>query len=1442
VVHPGLSPRPVPGRRGPALRPALRGPDAPAFLGEPVLLREERLLPVCVAPLRWNPASGALQRLAHLELRLVDAGPDERNDPPRAARGVALDAAGELREASLVGSLVGDRRLPVAPGAPEAGPLASIEWSAPPLPLNYLVFARAAAAGTAAFADWLEWKRARGHRVDVVTDADLASWTINGIRGEIAARYLDGAWPPHYVLLVGDTQGGYALPTHADEYDHFYSTVSGDDDLADVIVGRISVETSGQLTTVVNKILGYERHPYLDDPSWLRRASFLTGQGHCGESMSQLSRSLAFELVRERGYQQIDTAFCALSPNHVYGWYNAGTSLHSYRGIAGMEGMNTWQILGMGQGPRTPVAGIFTCLTGDFAGQWSGSPCYTEAFLRAGSPGTPGGAVTALGFATPYTETAYNNVICSGFWNGALDRGIPQAGTCLHRGKLELWLSRPPADQSTAAEFMFWANQMGDPGMEMWLGVPGALAFEALPAVAPGAARTVEVRVLDGEGAPAAGAAVCASQPEGPAVVALADADGRAWLELPALAGDALRWVATLPAHVPADATAALDAAPARPLLAGLGLADADGDGAWEAGETAALSPVFANPSAAALPACAVTLALRLPESGEVLQALSTLPALPPDGSAAVTAPFGLRAAPGWTEGAPLELAFALAAGDSLWTERARPAVAAPRLEIGSAVFVDGPLLPGGSALRRLTLRNDGPLALAAGELRFSLPEGCGVTAAPESVALPALAPGDSAAVETTLSAAADLVPGYTVPLTAAWGGAAGPSGARVAPVALGAGEPGDPTGPDAWGYYAFESTDGQWAQAPIFQWLEIAPLAGGDGTVLDLHDTADEHDDSRLVALPFTFTLYGRDYDSLAVCSNGFVAFGPQAGLQTDFRDHPLPGPLGPEPMLAPMWDDHYLNAGSQVCVRSWPEAGLFIVEWYRVVTNGNNHQNTFQLLLHDPAVYPTPTGDGDVVFQWLEYNDLQSHAQDFPYSSTGIEDHTGTVGLTLRSSRVEPATVEGVGAGVAVRFTTAMTPWGDGAQLTLLTPALAAVTFAGAADETVDTLRLANSGAQPLFWQATVLQDAVPRDQGGPDAAGYTWIDSESPDGPAAGWVDVWERAATPEFTPGVEGVAGPLPIGFPFPFYGEDRDSLWISANGFLSFVEPASLYWQNNGGLPGDDAPELALLPWWEDLFRAPGYPADSIRWWSNGADSLVAVWNAAPHFNPAAYGGPFTFQVVLEADGRIAFNYGDMADDDPDSDSGTIGVTGPRPEGFAVRHMQPSRSDLTIRVRPPYWLRLQRQAGVVAPGGETAVAATFANHLGGWMLAEGVYETTVRLRSNDPHAPLIDLPATLVNGEVRVGAPRPAEFALGEPWPNPFNPATRLRLTLPAAAPTTLRVFNLLGQEVARPLDGRLLPAGEHVVEIDGAGLASGLYLLQVEAGGQRAARKALLLK
>ena len=97
-------------------------------------------------------------------------------------------------------------------------------------------------------------------------------------------------------------------------------------------------------------------------------------------------------------------------------------------------------------------------------------------------------------------------------------------------------------------------------------------------------------------------------------------------------------------------------------------------------------------------------------------------------------------------------------------------------------------------------------------------------------------------------------------------------------------------------------------------------------------------------------------------------------------------------------------------------------------------------------------------------------------------------------------------------------------------------------------------------------------------------------------------------------------------------------------------------------------------------------------------------------------------------------------------------------------------------------------------------------------------------------------------EVQEGAGMlPATVVLHQNYPNPFNPSTTIRYGLPIRSRLTLTLYNTLGQQVATLVEGEM-DAGFHEAVFDAAGLASGVYICKLTAGGFVETRKLVLVR
>ena len=194
-----------------------------------------------------------------------------------------------------------------------------------------------------------------------------------------------------------------------------------------------------------------------------------------------------------------------------------------------------------------------------------------------------------------------------------------------------------------------------------------------------------------------------------------------------------------------------------------------------------------------------------------------------------------------------------------------------------------------------------------------------------------------------------------------------------------------DPTGPDNYGYLAYDPFDTP--ENPVYDWVEISADSGGPGTMVPfvLDDQVFQY------ALPFNFQYYGVDYDSFSVATNGWIAMG--IVTEEDYNNSGIPDPDGPPRMIAPYWEDLSPQRTNSGKVWVWHDEAE-----HRVIVEYNHIEQyaptgafeTFQVILLDPEHYQTSTGDGRILFQ---YKDMSPTAQ--LEGTIGIENHLQNDGL---------------------------------------------------------------------------------------------------------------------------------------------------------------------------------------------------------------------------------------------------------------------------------------------------------------------------------------------------------------------------------------------------------------------------------------------------------------
>jgi len=361
-----------------------------------------------------------------------------------------------------------------------------------------------------------------------------------------------------------------------------------------------------------------------------------------------------------------------------------------------------------------------------------------------------------------------------------------------------------------------------------------------------------------------------------------------------------------------------------------------------------------------------------------------------------------------------------------------------------------------------------------------------------------------------------------------------------------------------------------------------------------------------------------------------------------------------------------------------------------------------------------------------------------------------------------------------------------------------------------------------------------AGPRTRGGPDAYGYTWTDSNQPDGPSFSWMDI---SLIGTHLPLADDGYFEFALPFGFPFYGETRDTVRVGSNGFLSFATGGSE--PLNVPIPGGGDPNGIVAPFWDDL-DPEALGSVYVLWNPQNAEFIVQYTGVPRASEP---GSSMTFQVILREDGSIRFQYLEMLGT---LNSATIGIESQSGEvGLPVACDEPYvEAELAVEIVPGCpWLTASPWFGANFSGESKPVSVC----VDASALDLGEHTCNLLIRSDDPDSVTVIVPVLVYVVDTGVEDENPSRYELLGNFPNPFNPVTGIRYALPAPADVTLEVYDLSGRVVRRLLRGQAQDPGRYEVLWDGkndrgAPVASGVYFYRLTADGRSLSRKMILLK
>ncbi len=375
-----------------------------------------------------------------------------------------------------------------------------------------------------------------------------------------------------------------------------------------------------------------------------------------------------------------------------------------------------------------------------------------------------------------------------------------------------------------------------------------------------------------------------------------------------------------------------------------------------------------------------------------------------------------------------------------------------------------------------------------------------------------------------------------------------------------------------------------------------------------------------------------------------------------------------------------------------------------------------------------------------------------------------------------------------------------------------------------------------------------AVTEGSGGPDLYGYKWKDSDAPGGPVYSFIDISSTGTQISFS-SMDDAYTTVPLPFPVKYYGTTYSgNITVSTNGWVGFGSYTSNY-LSNAAIPNSNAPNNIIALLWDDLHGSNA--GSKVYYGTVGNKFIIQFKNWNFYKSGGNSGGDLNFEVILTQNsdkveiqyatmnpGTLAFTSNSIG---IENSSGTIGLQ-------CAYNASYIHSNMAIRFsRLPEWISVTPSSGTISPN-DSAMITVRASSSG--FEDFGVYQGSVSVQNNDLfHNPFV-IPAVLrYQNAVGTGDPssdRISSFNLSQNYPNPFNPSTVIRYQLAGNSKVSLKIYNLLGQEV-RTLINTFQNAGEHSVIWDGRNhlghaASSGIYIYRLKAGSFMQSRKMLLVR
>jgi hypothetical protein len=854
--------------------------------------------------------------------------------------------------------------------------------------------------------DLIDWRHKQGYIVYTATESEVggSSASTSEIKNYISDAYYNWENPPEIVGLIGDTGGNYSLPNYDHSWggyggptDFDYTQLDGGDLIPEVFIGRISGSSSSDIENIVNKTLQYEKAIYMEDRVF--KNAGLAGDPDESGNSTIFTNQYIENIMINYGMNGVQHDYDGSGvETFMEQQFNRGILYYNYRGW--YYGAGSWPSSGINNGYDTPFVTTLTCGTGDYDGASS-----SEEFVWLGSVNNPKGAVGAVGMATTGTHTAYNNIVGMGVYDGIFSKDLWYAGAATTNGDLAIVATYPnPNSAENAAEaFSKWSNLIGDPALHLWTATPTNFNFFHPTTISLGTTME-ELHITDENGTAVEGARVTLLM--GDDIIfttALTDENGEVTLSWDAVEAGTISVTVIKRNYRPYEGTIEISTA------AGAAVAVKPEEMYVNSGEEIDLNINLHNYGRDTAKDVTVELS-SISEHITVIDDIVNIGNVEPDHDASFSAQVYIHGTAFHMEAMDVMLTIT-DADDNIWINSVPLNVMGPYLVVSD---YHGDLFPGSHTNMVLNMVNQGSKKVDDYMLEI-LPFENFVSVESSVATINELFVDENIYLDNfELDFSEDIINGTVLPLELVLTSSDGYTRGHTVNVTIGEVRETDPLGPDSYGYYIYDSGDTEYDEAPVYDWIEIAEGLGGQVSISDAGNgnssyTASTDDRT----LPFPFTFYGVEYETIQINTNGWISFGDFE--MNAFRNYPIPGAGGPSPMVAAFWDDLmtgssgyvYYYASDEYVVIQWDNmrtCGDLTGGWYASNCSGGPRQ-TFEIVL-----YPS----NEIKIQYQDFNNASDG--NYPnggtpshgcYSTIGIESHLGEAGLqyTFNNSYPEAA-----------------------------------------------------------------------------------------------------------------------------------------------------------------------------------------------------------------------------------------------------------------------------------------------------------------------------------------------------------------------------------------------------------------------------------------------------